>query len=196
MLAEDSNDWLYHSGLGIYHSGVEVSESIQSSSSKEYSFSQSGIVRSNPRLPEFGRFRIQISIGNFVGSLQDINTIVNRLSSDLFEGSKYNLTNKNCNHFTETFCVELIGISIPSWVNRAASIGNVFTGTSTSVISKVDKGKTNSAIANKSIVKQTNESIFSRLWVNKSDLVIASNVKKDLTDKQKELLLKLKKSPS
>jgi hypothetical protein len=128
--------------------------------------------------------------------MQDINTIVNRLSSDLFEGSEYNLTNKNCNHFTEAFCVELIGISIPSWVNRAASIGSVLTGTSNSVTSNVDKGKTDSAIANKEIEKKANESIFSRLWVNKSDPVIASNVKKDLTEKQKELLLKLKKPPS
>jgi hypothetical protein len=128
--------------------------------------------------------------------MKDINTIVNRLSSDLFEGSKYNLTNKNCNHFTEAFCVELIGVSIPSWINRAASIGSVFTGTNTSVISNLDKGKSNSIISNKVIDDKTNEFVFSRLWGNKSEPVIATNVKKNLTEKQKELLLKLKKPPS
>lgn len=130
--------------------------------------------------------------------MKEINTIVNRLSSNLFEGCKYNLTGLNCNHFTEAFCVELVGVSIPSWVNRAASIGSVFTGTST--ISNdslnVDGAKTNSNIPNTKIEDRPIESIFSRLWGKKLDPIVALNVKKDLTEKQKELLLKLKKSPS
>jgi hypothetical protein len=128
--------------------------------------------------------------------MKDINTIVNRLSSDLFEGSNYNLTNKNCNHFTEAFCVELIGVSIPSWINRAASIGSVFTSTKSSVISNFDKEKSNSNISNKVIDDKANETVFSRLWGSKSEPIIAANVKKNLTEKQNELLLKLKKLTS
>jgi hypothetical protein len=35
---------------------------------------------------------------------------------------------RNCNHFAEDLCKRLCGSGIPSWVNRAASIGNLFSG--------------------------------------------------------------------
>jgi hypothetical protein len=42
--AEDSNDWLFATGLGFYHSGVEISQNgaPSSTSSSEYSFSNQG----------------------------------------------------------------------------------------------------------------------------------------------------------
>ena len=66
-------------------------------------------------------------IGTFVGTQQDINIAVNRLTATGFAGSSYDLVHNNCNNFTEHFCQELVGKSIPPWVNRAASIGQSFT---------------------------------------------------------------------
>ena len=112
------NDALNPLGLGFYHSGVELS-----GLEYEYSFSTFGIQRSKPRLPQFGRLREQINMGTFVGTLQDINVIINRLTEDGFKGTQYDVIRNNCNAFSERFCVELVGKSIPAWVNRAASIG-------------------------------------------------------------------------
>ena len=66
-------------------------------------------------------------IGTFIGTQQDINIAVNRLTATGFAGSSYDLVHNNCNNFTEHFCQELVGKSIPLWVNRAASIGQSFT---------------------------------------------------------------------
>ena len=118
--AEDTNAAMNPVGLGFYHSGVEIN-------GYEYSFSTFGIQRTPPRIPEFGRLREQLFIGSFVGTQQDINVAVNRLTATGFAGSSYDLIHNNCNNFTEHFCQELVGKSIPLWVNRAASIGQSFT---------------------------------------------------------------------
>jgi deubiquitinase DESI2 len=122
--------WLYANGLGFYHSGVEIKDlnSASTSSNVEFSFSRFGIQRSRPRLPEFGRLRIQIDMGTFDGTMQDINVIINRLSADNMQGKNYDVLSLNCNNFSERFCQELVGQSIPAWVNRAASIGSTFQG--------------------------------------------------------------------
>lgn len=33
---------------------------------------------------------------------------------------------KNCNHFSDALCQELVGQKIPSWINRPANIGRIF----------------------------------------------------------------------
>jgi hypothetical protein len=118
--AEDGNAALNPFGLGFYHSGVEIGE-------YEYSFTNFGIQRTRPRVPEFGRLREQIVMGTIILSVQEINVVVNRLGANGFQGSSYHIVNCNCNAFSERFCQELVGQSIPLWVNRAASIGQSFT---------------------------------------------------------------------
>jgi len=36
------------------------------------------------------------------------------------------ITNRNCNHFSDALCKTLVGASIPAWVNRPAKIASVF----------------------------------------------------------------------
>lgn len=114
----DSNEFLQGIGLGLFHTGVEIQ-------GYEYSFSSQGIFKTPPRQPEFGRLREQIRIGTHVGPVTQINEILMQLrSSGGFDVDCYDLTNRNCNHFTDNFCFALVGIHIPDWVNRAANIGS------------------------------------------------------------------------
>jgi hypothetical protein len=46
--------------------------------------------------------------------------------SDEFTGPSYNLLTRNCNHFTEEFVLRLNNKAIPTWINRAAKLGNMF----------------------------------------------------------------------
>lgn len=46
--------------------------------------------------------------------------------SDEFTGPSYNLLTRNCNHFTEEFVKCLNDKNIPTWINRAARLGNMF----------------------------------------------------------------------
>jgi len=43
--------------------------------------------------------------------------------SHQFQGPAWNLLSNNCNHFTSSLCYRLTDKDIPSWINRAASIG-------------------------------------------------------------------------
>lgn len=46
--------------------------------------------------------------------------------SDEFTGPSYNLLTRNCNHFTEEFVKCLNNKTTPTWINRAARLGNMF----------------------------------------------------------------------
>ena len=112
-----ANSTLLGFGLGFYHTGVEFR-------GHEYSFSEHGVVRTSPCLPDFGNLREHLLLGEYVGSRSDFDGIVSDLRAGLFQPGAYNLVHRNCNHFSEALCVAAIGVHIPTWVNRAASIGN------------------------------------------------------------------------
>jgi hypothetical protein len=115
----DANRVLSGIGLGVFHTGVEIS-------GYEYSFSDQGISRTRPRLPEFGNFREQIRMGTVELSQGDINSAMNRLQTEEgFAPGLYHITNRNCNHFSDAFCYELLGLHTPEWVNRAAGVASV-----------------------------------------------------------------------
>lgn len=238
--SQESNSWLFHTGLGFYHTGVEIKE--PNKNSVEYSYTTSGIQKSPPRLEAFGKFRVTIIIGIYTGTAQDIIGIVNKLSHGLFKNDKYNLIELNCNHFTEIFCKELVStfVSLPLWINRAANIGNNLSlgnviKSSTSTASNANSTRTTStsmsSIGNTSttitttndtstnnhnqlkteknvLLKENNtnkppDSVFHKMFNYNSKenaaggdpktKIIKSNEKKELTDKQKEMLKKLKK---
>lgn len=46
--------------------------------------------------------------------------------SEEFTGPSYNLITRNCNHFSEEFVKRLVNKPIPSWINRAARLGDMF----------------------------------------------------------------------
>jgi hypothetical protein len=105
--------------MGLHHTGVEIG-------GYEYSFSASGISRTRPQLPEFGTFREQLLIGTYPGMLHTIHDVVARLEtpSGGFGPGQYNILTKNCNHFSDALCFELLGAHIPVWINRAAGVGS------------------------------------------------------------------------
>mmetsp|Transcript_6182 Transcript_6182/g.9322 ORF Transcript_6182/g.9322 Transcript_6182/m.9322 type:complete len:220 (+) Transcript_6182:18-677(+) len=119
-----TNNNLYPLGLGFYHSGVQINE-------YEYSFSETGVCRTRPLLPAYGTLRAQLSMGQFNGSAADILIIINRLRNNTFKPEAYDILRCNCNHFSEAFCIELLGVSLPDWLNRAASLGNTVTPVNT-----------------------------------------------------------------
>jgi len=62
-------------------------------------------------------------LGDFIGSIQEVRRIMNGLKEQGFKEGEYDLIRNNCNHFCDEFAFALIGKRIPSWVNRAATIG-------------------------------------------------------------------------
>ena len=205
----EGNSMLGSVGLGIYHTGVEIN-------GKEYSFSASGVCRTTPKLPEFGVFKESITIGSFKGLAFLNSTVASLAASDFLPGT-YDIVNKNCNNFSNALCVSLCNTSIPSWINRAASIGSTFsaiTPTDTSAERAVNKRYSSKG---QSRIKATEDaengiddgtkkssSIFSWLMnpfggksversvVHGDVTCIASSERKELTDKQKALLEKVR----
>ena len=203
----EGNTVLGSMGLGIYHSGVEIN-------GKEYSFSASGVCRTNPKLPEFGEFKESIVIGSFQG-LDFLNSTVASLAASDFLPGTYNVVNKNCNNFSNALCVSLCNNPIPTWINRAASIGSSFsaiTPTDTSTERDVNKRYSSSGQSKIKEAEQSEEghdikkssSIFSwltnpfgsktveRSVVRGNVACVSSTEKKELSEKQKALLEKIK----
>uniref|UniRef100_K3WX62 PPPDE domain-containing protein n=1 Tax=Globisporangium ultimum (strain ATCC 200006 / CBS 805.95 / DAOM BR144) TaxID=431595 RepID=K3WX62_GLOUD len=98
-----ANGYISALGFGFFHSGIEIA-------GDEYSFaSGAGIFTSTPK--------------QAAGSYTEAKQIAYSLRSD-FEGNTYNLVTKNCNAYSEALCRELLGKSIPAYVNRAAYLGS------------------------------------------------------------------------
>lgn len=113
----DSNSTLHNIGVGFYHTGVEIR-------GWEYSFSDVGIQRTKPRLADFGAFREQINMGVFPGTMNDVYRIVDEMGRGTFAPNEYHTISLNCNHFSDALCQQLVGQSIPPWINRMATIGS------------------------------------------------------------------------
>ena len=90
-LNEQSNEYLYPLGLGIYHSGVEIS-------GIEYTFaSEAGIYEMTPKHAPPAKFRESIDLGPCPTS-RIVSATLEELKHD-FKGTDYHVLNKNCNHF-------------------------------------------------------------------------------------------------
>ena len=111
-----ANDYLYSVGLGLHHSGVEIS-------GIEYSFaSGAGIFESSPREAPNARFRQQINMGSVVGK-EVVQDALSDLRNSDFGPDDYHLIRNNCNHFANRFIWKLLNKTIPSHVNRLADVG-------------------------------------------------------------------------
>ena len=109
----DANSYLSNVGLGLFHTGVQIR-------GYEYSFSQVGISKTAPKSPIFGNFRESIEIGQCQGNLEQI---LNDFRSADFAPGMYDLTKRNCNHFSDSFCRALAKRGIPDSINRVADVG-------------------------------------------------------------------------
>ncbi len=129
----------------------------------------------------------------------EINAIVQRMRDDGFRGDTYHLVKRNCNHFSETFGMALIlgnelleeGNSVrsldkfPAWVNRLARIG--------SSLSNEDKNPACDVVAEARVAAGVKGKVgwnFASSSSKSNDG--ARSQKKELTNKQKMALAKLK----
>ncbi|EOA18383.1 hypothetical protein CARUB_v10006919mg [Capsella rubella] len=114
------NVYGYWLGIGIYHSGLEVH-------GVEYGYgahekSSSGIFEVEPKKCPGFTFRKSILVGETEMRAKEVRTFMEKLAEE-YQGNKYNLITRNCNHFCNHVCLKLTQKSIPSWVNRLARIG-------------------------------------------------------------------------
>jgi len=115
----ESNEYLYGVGLGLYHSGVQVG-------GLEWTFaSQAGIFSTEPKYAPGARFRESIDMGVFDGSSREVDLILDELRKE-FRGSDYNILTKNCNSFAGAFAHKLVNRHPPAYINRMAEIGACF----------------------------------------------------------------------
>jgi len=156
-------------------------------------------------MPPNVAYRESIILGQTWFEKGEINEIIQRMRCDKFTGDNYHLTNRNCNHFSETFATVLIfGIALleedktdfrlekfPKWVNRLAK-----TGTSLGI----DDGKSGCDVLAEAriaagIKDKVGWGLSSGTSFKKSPIsgkAHGKRQKKELTEKQKAVLAKLK----
>ena len=197
-------------GFGAYHTSIDVR-------GFRYQFGATvGITRtSSPQgggetaesrrfVPLNGAYRESIILGQTWCEQGEINAIIHRMREETpFTGDNYHLANRNCNHFAETFATALIvgnGLleehpkalqKFPAWVNRLPK-----TGTSLGL----DDGKACDVVAEARIAAGLKGKVGWELSSSSAKKPSGSaknrTQKKELTEKQKAALAKLKKSSS
>eukprot|EP00903_Cladosiphon_okamuranus_P014982 g13866.t2 len=167
-----SNSWLQHVGLGMYHSGLEVD-------GVEYTFSEAGIGQHPPRqiAGEGVSYKTTEVLGDFIGTMPELRRILNGIKDEGFKEGDYDVVRNNCNHFCDEFAFALVGKRIPPWVNRAATIGT-WAGLGES---KKDAGATTGGAG---------------AAASATASAPPSRDRKELTQKQRDLLAKMKKNKS
>ncbi|KAG7545422.1 PPPDE putative peptidase domain [Arabidopsis suecica] len=114
------NVYGYWLGIGIYHSGLEVHGVEYGYGAHEHS--SSGIFEVEPKQCPGFTFRKSILVGETEMRAKEVRTFMEKLSEE-YQGNKYHLITRNCNHFCNHVCLKLTQKSIPSWVNRLARLG-------------------------------------------------------------------------
>jgi len=116
-----ANDYAYYIGMGIFYSGVEISDKEYSFGGHEFSYT--GVFDITPRTAYGAKFRESHVIGEIDISPRELQRIIDDLS-DEFPGNSYNPLTRNCNTFANELCMRLLKIGIPSYVNRLANMGS------------------------------------------------------------------------
>lgn len=105
-------------GFGAHHSGVEII-------GVEYTFSSNaGVCEMAPREAPECKFREAKVMGNTSLSPIEVQRAIDRLRTS-WTGDTYDVLLRNCNHFADALCRELLGVGIPTWVNRLARVGSL-----------------------------------------------------------------------
>ena len=121
--------------------------------------------------PPPAKFKESIILGQYEGSANDVSRIVRELR-DEFPPGTYDLLTKNCNLFSNAFSLRLVGAEIPKWVNRLASTGGWLSNMGVPVKSTIESQQDQGSKAKK--------------------MDPSRSKKKELTEKQKAMLAKLK----
>ncbi|KAJ4913678.1 Uncharacterized protein Rs2_08299 [Raphanus sativus] len=114
------NVYGYWLGIGIYHSGLQVHGVEYGYGAHEHS--STGIFKVEPRKCPGFTFRKSILVGETEMKAKEVGSVMEELA-DEYQGSKYHLITRNCNHFCNDVCLKLTQKSIPNWVNRLARLG-------------------------------------------------------------------------
>lgn len=164
--------WL---GMGAFHTGVMIGE-------REYTFSNGGVIFHTPfeAGPE-ATFKESIYMGE-VGNMAAVNAAVANLRATFAPGS-YNLVRQNCNNFSDALIRKLFNKGIPSYINRSARFGSSLAPKDTIAGQGQEEPKSKAERAKEA--KEAKEAAKKK--------AAAANEKKDLTDKQRAMLDKLKK---
>ena len=111
------NDWGHPFGLGAFHSGVEID-------GREYTFAGGGGIHdTTPRDAPGATFREAIVVGTFDGGQPRLRECIEKLRPE-FAPESYNIVTKNCNHFADALCRELLSKRAPGYINRLAACGS------------------------------------------------------------------------
>lgn len=84
-----------------------------------------GIYEVEPRKAADYKFRETIELGVTSLSKAQVHELVLSMQTD-FMGNEYDVITRNCNSFSNTLVLKLIGVPIPDFVNRLARAGSIF----------------------------------------------------------------------
>ena len=126
-----------------------------------------------------------------------INGIIASLGASDFQPNTYHIVNKNCNHFSNALCLSLCGVAIPAYINRVAAIGSTFQSTASNV-------NINDRYRRAATTTAPSPSFYSFLFGSGAERAVvqgnvivmespAAGIKKELTERQKQLLENIKK---
>jgi hypothetical protein len=116
------NKWSYHLGVGVWHTGVQLFNSIEVTFGG-HPGSTSGVFSVPPRsipLP----LRQSLRVGVLTKPVAEIRAILEQIALD-YPGNSYHILNRNCNHFSDDLCRRLVGRGIPSYINRLAGLASL-----------------------------------------------------------------------
>lgn len=100
---------------GIYHTGVEIH-------GREFAFgghdqASTGVFCAKAKTVQGAVFREQIPIGHIQMDQRALRLHVAELSTK-WPGNEYDPFKRNCNHFTDFLCQDLVGEDAPAFINR------------------------------------------------------------------------------
>lgn len=196
---------LRSAGMGTYHTSVSIRNQC-------YSFAAVAGITKTSRIHEYvpqgASFQESINLGPCTLETQgEINEVINNLRQ-FFHGTSYHLANRNCNHFTETFATALLmGDDLinendpqslkkyPKWVNRLAKTGTSLGLDHGDVCNVWLEARTATGAHKKISHSLSSSNTSSSLSKSNKQLTKSKSYmkKKELTEKQKAALAKLKK---
>lgn len=200
-------------GFGAYHTSIDV-RGFRYQFGAGFGISRSTVPQngwgetadSRRYVPPNGAYKESVIVGQTWCEQGDINAIIQRMREDKFEGENYHLANRNCNHFTETFAMALIfgnellesnnaNIKLetfPAWVNRLARTGTSWGLDDGNACDVLAEAKTAAGLKGK-VGWGLNSPTESKKSSTSSTTAANRSQKKQLTEKQKAALAKLKK---
>lgn len=184
-------------GLGAYHTSLEVE-------GYRYTFAANfGIVKTishNEGVPPGAIYKEAIELGSCTVNRGELNCIVKELGK-IFHRTSYHLVHRNCNHFTETFATAIILNdklvdkncsrlpSFPQWVNRLANTSGMVISHDDDIVPCDVMAEARKATGADSKIGWE---LDSKKDTNANKSSTKKQQKKELTEKQKAMLAKIK----